>query len=479
MESRSLSLHLFFGLIVSNCIFIPCQAQSSNAAAPQIQNRTMMFTVPEAVSFALDHYPSVRAALENYYAVQAAVDVAKTSYLPAVNAAWQGDRGTRNSVYGVLLPQFPTIMTGTQGSVRADSNQSYWMSGMGVLAYWEPYTFGFRESLMRAARADASRASAQVELTRLDVASAVANGALSVLASEQRVAASQADVDRRGVFGRSVHVLVDNHIRPGVDASRADAELAMARTQLILAQQTLEVSRAALAQILGIAGSPVEIDGVGLIQNLPPQADWAQPPLQSHPAAVAEQRTVEQVESGIDVLNHSFYPHVSVEELTSGRGAGEIAGAKATPGWGGLGVQAGNWEAGINVQVNLSDYFLTHRRKKVEAYRLQREQAVYAQTLDTITGQVAQSRAALDGARRAAENTPVELKASEDSELQARARFQAGLATLVDVAEAQRLLVQAEIDDKLTRLSIWRSLAALASAQGNLDPFLNLAAGAK
>ncbi|HJT89941.1 MAG TPA: TolC family protein, partial [Bryobacteraceae bacterium] len=117
------------------------------------------------------------------------------------------------------------------------------------------------------------------------------------------------------------------------------------------------------------------------------------------------------------------------------------------------------------------------RRKKVEVFNRQREQAVYAQTVDTITGQVAQSRAVLEGSRRAAGNTPAELKASQDSETQARARFQAGVSTLVDVAEAQRLLVQAEIDDVLARLSIWRALAALAAAQGNLDPFLNLAAG--
>jgi outer membrane protein len=65
------------------------------------------------------------------------------------------------------------------------------------------------------------------------------------------------------------------------------------------------------------------------------------------------------------------------------------------------------------------------------------------------------------------------LQASQDAERQARARFQAGLATLVDVAEAQRLLVSAEIDDSLARLTIWRSLERLAAAQGNLQPFLD------
>lgn len=74
-----------------------------------------------------------------------------------------------------------------------------------------------------------------------------------------------------------------------------------------------------------------------------------------------------------------------------------------------------------------------------------------------------------------AQNTPIELQASRDSEAQARARFQAGVGTIVDVAEAQRLLVQAEIDDSLARLSIWRALADLAAAEGDIRPFLDLA----
>jgi len=55
------------------------------------------------------------------------------------------------------------------------------------------------------------------------------------------------------------------------------------------------------------------------------------------------------------------------------------------------------------------------------------------------------------------------------------ARFKAGLGTIVDVAEAQQLLLQAQIDDSLATLNIWRALARLAAAQGDLQPFIDLA----
>jgi outer membrane protein TolC len=41
----------------------------------------------------------------------------------------------------------------------------------------------------------------------------------------------------------------------------------------------------------------------------------------------------------------------------------------------------------------------------------------------------------------------VELDAARTTETQERARYQAGLAALVDVSDAQSLLVQGEIDD--------------------------------
>jgi outer membrane protein TolC len=55
---------------------------------------------------------------------------------------------------------------------------------------------------------------------------------------------------------------------------------------------------------------------------------------------------------------------------------------------------------------------------------------------------------------------------------QANARYQAGLGTIVEVADAQRLLTQAEIDDALARLGVWRAMLAVAAAAGDIQPFL-------
>jgi outer membrane protein len=60
-------------------------------------------------------------------------------------------------------------------------------------------------------------------------------------------------------------------------------------------------------------------------------------------------------------------------------------------------------------------------------------------------------------------------------EQQATARYKAGLGTIVEVAEAQRLLAQAETDSALANLNVWRALLAVAASKGNLNEFLDQA----
>ena len=76
-----------------------------------------------------------------------------------------------------------------------------------------------------------------------------------------------------------------------------------------------------------------------------------------------------------------------------------------------------------------------------------------------------------------AQETPTELAAARQSETQSRTRYQSGLTTLVEVAEAENLLAQAEMDDAIARLNVWRGLFGVAYAQGDLKSFLQVLQG--
>lgn len=434
---------------------------------------TRLFTLPEAVQYATEHYPAVRAAMERRNAARAGVGLARDNYLPHANTLWELNRATRNNVAGVLLPQ--STIPNPSGTVVDTSTQSFWGNGAGMQIAWEPFDFGYRRATVQSAQATVNRTTAQVELTLLDVQTAAADAALSVLATEQSVHATQADVDRRTVFGRSVHALVDAHLRPGADASRADAELAAARTQMILAEQNAAVAKATLAELLGLAGTGVEI-APGPLLNSPDNFLVPETAAMNNPLAIVEQDRALEAKARLHILDRSYVPKFELQAIGYGRGTGVNGNGKpATDPQQGLLPDTPNWAAGVTVKFAILDFASINSRKKVERANQRQEEQLYDQTIQTITGRSARARAVLEGAQRVAENTPIELQASQDAERQARARFQAGLATLVDVAEAQRLLVNAEIDDSLARLSIWRALERLSAAQGNLQPFLDLA----
>ncbi len=429
-------------------------------------------TMEAAVDYAVSHYPAVRSALERRAAAHAGIGLARTAYLPSANALWQGNRATRNNIFGLLLPQ--SVVPSISGPVlTSTSGRGVWGSAAGLLVSWEPFDFGYRRAEVDAARASERVASAGVAVSRLDVGAAAANAFLSAIAARQQVRAAQADVNRRQVFTRVVHTLVDNQLRPGADASRADAELAAARIALIQAQVSERVARAELADLLGMPMENAALDPGPLLQ-IPP-AGIPGRNIAFHPGAAAQNARVQQAAAEIRVADRSYYPRFNLQGSLSGRGTGANLDGSFAGGTTGLAMQRENWATGLTASLPVLDIFATRARKQIAQADQRAESARYQQTLQDLSAQVAEAQARLEGAIAIAQATPAELQSARDSESQARARYQAGLANIVEVTEAQSLLVRVESDDAIAKLNAWRSLADLAVAQGDMNPFLEIA----
>src|SRR5262252_1017955 len=456
------------GVVVSLLCVSLLGGSRTKAQSPS-DTQLQTFTLEEAVAFALKNYPVVRASLERVRAAEAGVGVARTSYLPRTDILWQMNRATDNNITGLVIPN--SVIAPITGPVAlSPSNQSAWGSAGGLLFSWEPLDFGYRGAKVDAARAAQSRASAEASLTRLDVSVATVNAFLTLLAAEETVRAARADVERRETFAKSVHVLVDNQLRAGAEASRADAERARSRVYLARAQQQEAMSRALLANLLGIADAPVEIEGDGLLTGTPAGSNQTAS-LSGNPAATAQHARVEESQLLVRALDRSYYPKLYLQSVVMGRGSGFDPAGKFLGGTEGLGPDRANWGAGVTVTFPVFDVFSIHAKKAVEAANERAEQARYDQTLQDLTEKLRKAQASLDGAQKVAENTPIELAAARTTESQERARYQAGLATLVDVSDAQSFLVQSEIDNALARLALWQNLASVAAAEGDLRPF--------
>ena len=430
-------------------------------------------TLDQAMQYALDHYPTVRAALEQVNASTAGIDVARSAYLPRLDSLWQSNRGTANNIFGQVLPQ--SVIPSMSGPVLASaSSESVWGSATGALFTWEPFDFGLRRAGVANAKAGLTRARAGEALTRLDVQGAVGAAFLAVVGAQRVVAAAQADFDRRDVLRRTVQTLVDNQLRPGAEASRADAERAAALTRLIQAQQNVTLAQTTLMRVLGVAARPAAIAGDALLAAVP-AADVPGAAASAHPLAQVRQAQVDQARAAEDVLARTDLPRVYVQSSVFARGSGANPSGAFDGGLDGLGLQRANWAAGVQVLFpNVFDFSSLRARKAAASASTRAEAALYDEALLTVTSEHQAAAALLQAARAIAANTPLQLAAAQQSESQARARYNAGLTNIVEVADAQSLLAQSEVQDQIARVDVWRALLASAIAQGDLAPFLSL-----
>jgi outer membrane protein len=428
-------------------------------------------TLDQAVEQAMAKYPAVRASLEQVSAAAAGINLARTSYLPRADFMGQVNRATHNNVFGMLLA--PSIISPISGPVlRTNSLDTVWGSAVGLLVSWEPFDFGLRRANVGLANSARDVAKARVAVTRLQAGTAAADSYLTIAAAEQTVLAARAGVERAKVLDQVVETLAKNELRPGADASRTRAELALAETQSIQAEQSVEVSRAALGQVLGVAATTITIEA-GSLLKLPREVPATALAAARHPVAIAQNAAIEEVKAREKALDRSYFPKFNLEGTGYARGTGIDASGATGGAASGLGPNIQNWALGMNVTFPAFDLPSIRARKQVEHYHEMEEAARYDEVIQNLNGEMEKANATLTGARRVAQNTPIQLEAARATEQQATARYKAGLGTIVEVAEAQRILTQAEIDDALARLSVWRAMLAVAVAEGDLAPYLD------
>jgi outer membrane protein TolC len=427
-------------------------------------------TLPQAVENSLKNYPSIRVSQEQINAASAAIQLARTAYLPKVDALAQANRATRNNVFGLLLPQ--NVIPSMSGPVIGSNNfGSVWGSAIGGLVTWEPFDFGLRGANVATASAARAQSEAATKKTQFEVAVATVDAYLTLVAAQETVRAAQAGVDRAEAVLKTITAQVGAELRPGADQSRSEAELAAARTQLIQAQQAVSVSVATLAQFTGDDPAKISVVAGSLVQ-LPP--DQAPPSLNAaaNPIVVEQNAAVEQARAQLRALERSYFPRFYLQASAYARGTGAETNGDRLGGLNGLAPNYQNYAIGFTVTFPILDLPALRAREAAQSATIRAQAARSAQVAVDLRAQWNRAVATLNGARRVAGNTPVQVSSARTAVQQATARYDAGLANIDELAEAQRLLTQAEIDDVLARLSVWRGLLQIATAAGDIQPFV-------
>jgi outer membrane protein len=427
-------------------------------------------TLSQAVESGLKNYPSIQVSQEEMNAAAAGIRLARTAYLPRVDLLAQVNRATRNNVFGLLLPN--NVIPSISGPVLGTNNfGTAWGSAIGTLVTWEPFDFGARDASVVAASAVRTQREATLKRTQFEVAAASADAYVTLIAAQEMARAAQAGVSRAEVLSRTIGALVNSELRPGADASRAQAELAAVQTQVIQARQAVDIARVNLAKFVGQDAGQITTAAARLLRT-PPEEPTPALNEAKNPLSVEQNAVIEKVHAQLRVLEQSYFPRFYLQGSAYARGTGAEVNGNNLGGVNGLGPTTQNYAVGLTVNFPVMDRASIQAKEAEQSATMRAETARARQIAVEIKARWDAAVVMLSGAREIAKNTPIQVSAARAATDQATARYQSGLGNVDAVAEAHRLLTRAEIDDALAKLGIWRALLGVATAAGDLQPFL-------
>lgn len=450
--------------------------QAQEARAP-----SSPFTLVSSVNFALDNYPKIFKQRADILAKREAVALQKAKeYTPYSQLEYQEVMASHNKLAQVIWGDevFPATMGPGFPSVSMDP---LFFSGAGWILDWSPIDFGLHKARISQSKSEFNLARAAYGLTRLDVAVAAASAFMDVVVAHQVVLAQESNVKTFQDVSTQVHAQVDAKLVPGADASLADAQLANARNDLIRAKLLFELSMAELAGSMGLSGQRIQVepDGLDTISE-PADVQQSTPVFESHPLAVVGKASILTAAAERHVYERMYYPIIRFLGGTNQRGSGYSVNSRnreQSANVHGLFPTVPNYHLGVILDFPFMDYWKIKYQKQMLTRSIQSRQYAYDQIIQDLRVKDVQARASVSAAVALAANMPVQVHAAYLASQQALARYNVGLTTIAQVAQANQLLADSRMKEAVARIGVWKALLKVAYAHGDIQPFLNEAAG--
>ncbi len=427
-------------------------------------------TLPQALTYAREHQPQIKSVLAELRARQAEAQVPRAQWMPQVGATAQLFGATANTTTTVYLgvPEADVPRVGASKSVTSGS----WSPSASTLAAisldQEVYDFGRIAAQMAVADAYVDYARANADTIALDVQLGVEEAFDAVLAAKDVLTATEAAY-RRALTNRDyAQAGTKSGLRPPIDLTRAQADVAQLEARLIRAQTGLRAARAAFAASMG--SDALEIDATPS-----PEGTAAAPAFEEalrtaaakNPAIVAALARLRAQQAATSAIFREMLPNLFASAGLSGRagGATPSSGPADVPYGDGWIPDVANWHLGLVLQWNVFDGTILARRAASAA----REEAAQAD-LELVRMNVAlgteRAYLDLDAAIQAVPRLQQAVTAARANQAQAEARFRAGLGTIIELTDAETLLTNAELELAIGVFNVARARAELGRVMG-------------
>lgn len=386
---------------------------------------TTPLTLPQAVAIALKNHPQIATAQNVAAAAGQRVTVAKAPYYPTINGEITGSQGLYASRLGA-------------GSISTSLLFSRF--GQGVQATQLLSDFGRTKNLVAQSRYQAEAANEATQATANDVVLGVNRAWFEVLQAQAYVNVANETVRARQTLTNQVAALAAAQLKSQVDVSFAEVNLSEAKLLLLRSQDAVERAYADLARAMG-QDRPVQyqLATVATPPTLPASADPLitdairnRPELRDLRLRLEAAKSFEQAEGDLKK------PTISAVAVGGG-----LPYLDQNPR-----VAPHEYEAAaVNVDIPIFNGHLFSARKQAAHYEAQAADHRVRNLQQQVERDV---RAAWIAASTAYQRIPVTDELLKQAQLAldlAQGRYDLGLASIVEITQAQLNLTQAQIEN--------------------------------
>lgn len=436
-------------LLLSSPAFgqVPAQASPMAAAAPKNKNAPPQagrpMTLADAEAIAIKNNPQITIGKLRWLVAQQNVREVRSALLPTAFLSLSGVSAYSGSRIAAGFLNNPTVFTRAAGGATVSQLVT---------------DFGRTNNLVSSSQYGAKAEEQNSVARRADIILAVDQAFYNSLETKTLVAVADETVRARQALVDKIQALTTAKLKSDVDLSFAAVDLARAKLLLLESQNNYQTALAGLSAILGYND---EQNFQLLEENIVP----APPPTDVEPLIEAAMRQRPEIQS-LQFQVHSAEKFAGAEhdlKRPTVGALGVVGGAPVRPdaltSWYGA--------VGVNINIPVFNGFLFNAREKAADLQTDLTRQQLADTRNNIAKDV---RNAWQDEQRSFERLSVTQQMLQQANLAldlSQARYNLGLASIVELTQAELQKTQADIEDtdahyqfRLSQIALDYSMAA-------------------
>ncbi len=422
-------------------ITVPTASASDTAPLPAV------WTVQEAVSFALDNNPDVRIALQRIKGAQAAVVAAQSAYYPSIGLS-AGYGRTNNPMYS-----FGNILNQGQFTQDIDFNNPGTSDNLNMTGsvQYRFYNGGSDEAGIRAARAGEQAALFEQQAIYSRLGFEVVRSFYSIVQAEENLQARESAIKAIEVSLQTAQARFDAGDLLKADLLNLEVQKSRAAENLILARHGLELVRRGFLNLLGLKQGSAKIDTAQQARQAVPE----NPTYEQRPELTRLNALLEAAEAKVRKARGGYYPSADLfgsYQVDKGFEFDEGSG--------------NSWIAGVKVNYNL---FNGHRTS-AEVNRATADLAEIREQRQKLelafNYEIEQASLAFKQAEERLQVTKKMVEQAVESGRLSRERFKEGVTLASDLIEVENRLTDARVHNLMAKAARRIAIADLRRAAG-------------